>query len=302
MFVPLLALIAVWAWPRWRWLTIGGWALVPLLAAALFRPYAGPIVTVLELVLCVCSLRAIDGALNIPGVRRLELLRYALDLSRSIGVSAAPTRRSGLIRASRGALLLALGLLAGLWMRSAALWRQHGYLDDLAAVAVGGMLFTGLADIAIGSAWLLGSPVPDVHDARFPLSNGLVEFWGRRWNRSFGGTLSRVIFRARRMRRRPSLGVMLTFFVSGLAHALPMLVAFADLRASALLAGAAMLFFLLHGIGVLLESALPRRLRQGLAPRVLLWATWALTAPLYAPAILVAIGLLDRPLSTLPLL
>ena len=39
-----------------------------------------------------------------------------------------------------------------------------------------------------------------------------------------------------------------------------------------------------------------------LAPRVLLWATWALTAPLYAPAILVAIGLLDRPLSTLPLL
>ena len=84
---------------------------------------------------------------------------------------------------------------------------------------------------------------------REPLkSNSLNEFWGKRWNLAFSEMTTLAIFRPMR-RRTGQLPAMLTAFLfSGLLHELAIS---APVRSGF---GGPMLYFLLHGLAMLLES------------------------------------------------
>lgn len=81
-------------------------------------------------------------------------------------------------------------------------------------------------------------------------ARGLAEFWGRRWNLWFSDWFRYTIFD--QLRARPWLAVMLAFTVSGLMHEwvinLPLF-----LVTGKNLLGSMMIYFLLQGIGVLIE-------------------------------------------------
>jgi hypothetical protein len=116
-------------------------------------------------------------------------------------------------------------------------------------------------------------------------SRSLGEFWGQRWNREIGGLLHRWCFRPLARRRHASVGVVWTFFCSGLLHALGVYAA-VGLR-DALLVQA---FFVLHGGGLLLERALRIPRWPPWAGRLWVWGFFALTAPLFLePALKIAL-------------
>jgi hypothetical protein len=107
----------------------------------------------------------------------------------------------------------------------------------------------------------------------------LRAFWGRRWNRIVGRTLSLEVFAPVRRAAGPAAGVMATFLASGLLHE----VVFHASTGKSL--GAYVAFFGIHGAAVLaLDAALPGpgRSRLGRASRrAAAWAILLATAPLF---------------------
>jgi hypothetical protein len=83
----------------------------------------------------------------------------------------------------------------------------------------------------------------------------MSEFWSMRWNHLVGRNLHRAFFRPLCRRGRPRLGVLASFFASGVMHVVPVLAALAPAQALRP-AAAVMGFFLLHGGLVLGERAL----------------------------------------------
>ncbi|CAF3735906.1 unnamed protein product [Rotaria sp. Silwood1] len=86
----------------------------------------------------------------------------------------------------------------------------------------------------------------------FPIfSSSLREFWGRRYNRIVHRTLKESIFEPIRLAfSSPTIGIMITFIISGLFHVHVWLVAFDD--KSSLFP--TFMFFFLHGIACSIET------------------------------------------------
>eukprot|EP00043_Microstomoeca_roanoka_P028326 m.17590 g.17590 ORF g.17590 m.17590 type:complete len:265 (-) comp8320_c0_seq1:74-868(-) len=89
-------------------------------------------------------------------------------------------------------------------------------------------------------------------------SRNLGEFWGRHWNRCVQPILKHCFFLPVYQEDKPLtllLAVKYTFFMSGVLHAVPMLLQ-APLKHSAVM----MLFFIINGLVVVLEAPLSRLL------------------------------------------
>ncbi len=98
----------------------------------------------------------------------------------------------------------------------------------------------------LAAGWSLNS----LH--RTPIaSRSVAEFWSRRWNRIVSAGLHEFVFLPLARRHFPRLGVFCAFFVSGLLHAWPILVAVGCYGAFT-----TFLFFTLQGVFVLAEHKL----------------------------------------------
>ena len=123
--------------------------------------------------------------------------------------------------------------------------------------------------------WAMGMSAPLLH--RTPIAARSVgEFWGQRWNLVISAWLRQYFYLPLARRRRPGLGIMCAFLVSGALHGWPMMVAVSSAAGCTTLA-----FFLLQGVFVLAEQ----RLQIHTWPDYLARA-WTLTAlllpsPLY---------------------
>eukprot|EP00051_Salpingoeca_urceolata_P025432 m.457648 g.457648 ORF g.457648 m.457648 type:complete len:494 (+) comp20334_c0_seq1:6840-8321(+) len=111
---------------------------------------------------------------------------------------------------------------------------------------------------------VLTRAIPSCMDAPWR-SRTLSEFWGSRWNQAVGGQLRDVCFLPIARRGHPALGTLSAFAGSALLHATPFVVTGAPWT----LAASMSLFFLLHGMLVLIE----RRSSQWLFGK-----TWTLGA------------------------
>lgn len=281
-------------WPRRPRAAALCWAAVfPLFALVFWPTPAMPLVFV-GMMIWAQLVRAQEAAHACAGeLSRFEYVRYVLDVAQVPAADQVDPPAGGVIlrRVARGLLLgaCAAGLLAfGWWAQP---WRVHPYLDDLLVLLEVAFAFTAACDVLLALNWLVGTRSPEVHDPTFFAARSLRDFWGRRWNKSFSRTLHRAVFLPSGGRRHLVRGVMWTFFVSGLVHGAPMLLVSVDRFACVALACAAVLFFVVHGVGTLLETRLPRRAR-----RVTLYALFLLTAPLYPGTMGTVVGLHARPL------
>ncbi len=103
-------------------------------------------------------------------------------------------------------------------------------------------------------------------------STGLGDFWGNRWNRAFSDWARYFIFHPLKRKLGLVAGTMSGFLISGLAHELVISV---PARGSY---GQPTLYFLLQGIGLLIEKQLQLR-RRGHA-KIWLWLFVLAPAPL----------------------
>jgi hypothetical protein len=285
-----LAAAALAVWPRRPYLAAAAWGLT--YPAGLVVMWSCPaIITVgLGTIFCVITVRALDAAASNRRLSRGAYLGYVLFVvlvPESEKPKAPPPRGQALVRIARGLILLGIALgLAGLgWFVQP--WRIHPYLDDVWFTLEMAVVFTGLVDLSYAFACLFGVRAPSPHDPTFFLATSVRSFWTR-WNTMFSGALRRAVFRPLGGRRRLVPAVLATFAVSGLVHCLPLLVKGVRWQHVALVMGSAFLFFMLHGGAVLLEGALPARVRRR-AGRALFIAVWAVTIPLY-PGMLSACG------------
>ena len=101
-------------------------------------------------------------------------------------------------------------------------------------------------------------------------SRSVAEFWGTRWNLGFHELANELVFRPTVARLGVAGALMLTFFTSGVVHELVITV---PARGGY---GLPTLYFVLQGLGVLVERRIPRRRR--IARRVFALAVVALPA------------------------
>jgi hypothetical protein len=104
--------------------------------------------------------------------------------------------------------------------------------------------------------WLVtGKLLPPVLNAPWR-ARGLADFWRCRWNTWFSDWFRYVVLS--RFRRRPELGLMMAFFISGLMHEWVINLCL-YLAAGRILWGTMMIYFLGQGVGVLFERRFLRR-------------------------------------------
>eukprot|EP00913_Durusdinium_trenchii_P008983 g8449.t1 len=96
------------------------------------------------------------------------------------------------------------------------------------------------------------------------LSSGLSEFWGRRWNRAFRDLTHRFLFRPLTSRIGARLALFVGFVFSGLVHELVITIPAGGGY------GGPTLFFLIQGLGLLVERSAPGR-RAGLGSGIRGW-------------------------------
>ena len=121
----------------------------------------------------------------------------------------------------------------------------------------------------------VGSSVPMIH--RTPLAARSVgEFWGQRWNLLVSAWLRRFFFLPLAHRRRPGLGILLAFLVSGAIHGWITLVA-VDLSAGIMTVA----FFVLQGFFVLVENRLHIHTWPPAAARIWTLTVLLVTSPLF---------------------
>ena len=145
-----------------------------------------------------------------------------------------------------------------------------GYLAAPALLLIGPVLA-----FVVTLLWLPGGTLlPALHDNPM-LARGIAEFWGRRWNLWFSDWFRYVIFAPRR--HRPTLALVLVFFVSGLMHEwvinLPLY-----LFTGKAPFGTMMVYFLLQAAGVLLERRFLKR--KARARTLFAWLVVFVPAPL----------------------
>ena len=106
-------------------------------------------------------------------------------------------------------------------------------------------------------------------------SRSVAEFWGTRWNLGFHELANELVFRPSVGRLGVAGALMLTFFASGVVHELVITV---PARGGY---GLPTLYFVLQGLGLLIERRIPRRRR--LARRVFTLAVVGLPAVILFP-------------------
>lgn len=108
-------------------------------------------------------------------------------------------------------------------------------------------------------------------------SQGLAEFWGRRWNRAFRDLTYRLLFRPLLPRLGPSGSLLAGFLISGLVHDL---VISMPARGGF---GGPVLFFITQGAGILVERSRIGKsvgLGRGISGRIFCIALLLLPVPL----------------------
>jgi Membrane bound O-acyl transferase family len=123
-----------------------------------------------------------------------------------------------------------------------SLYTCHLYLGLELAMAL-----TGIA-VSI----ILNMPVEPQFNNPF-LSTSLRDFWSRRWNIMLSHTLRQVVYDPITSRAGPTVGLITSFLVSGLMHE----IIFYYL-ASSRPTGEVMAFFLLQGMGIIVEHVVKR--------------------------------------------
>lgn len=296
--------VLIWPWRSLRGAVV---ALALLLNAAVYGlvwETPGLVAVLLAMGAAGHLLRAVDAVLGFPEASRRE---FALFLAvflrhptrdRRTESSAAPG-----LRVARGLALVAasLGLVAlGARLRP---WTWSPWLDDLWMAAELGCLFLGLVELVSPLARRLGigEAVLFVEGLAldFAWSPSLGAFWSVRWNLPVANMLRRACFVPLGGSRRLVRATLGVFLVSGLVHAGPMLLGGLDRALWAWLAAGTLAFFLIHGLVVALESALPRAWRRGPVGRVTFLATFLLTLPLYPAPLLQLMGVHGRPVEAL---
>jgi alginate O-acetyltransferase complex protein AlgI len=106
-------------------------------------------------------------------------------------------------------------------------------------------------------------------------SRSVAEFWGTRWNLGFHELANELVFRPTVARLGVAGALMLTFFASGVVHELVITV---PARGGY---GLPTLYFILQGLGLLIERRIPRRRR--LARRAFALAVVGLPAVILFP-------------------
>jgi hypothetical protein len=160
----------------------------------------------------------------------------------------------------KGLSRIAIGV--GLIALARTIWNQRELIgeDDSARwlatipllVGLSLTLHFGLFNVLAGWWRLLGVDCRPLFRAPM-LSNSLNEFWSQRWNLAFSEMTALAIYRpvSSILDRKPALAA--AFIVSGLLHELAISV---PVKAGY---GLPTLYFILHGLLVLLENALQRR-------------------------------------------
>ncbi|MGE0707716.1 MAG: MBOAT family protein [Planctomycetota bacterium] len=300
--LALAALAAVALWPRAPRLSASLWALgLPSFLWA-FWGAPGFVPGFFGLGLTFFVLRAWTAVREAPDFSRARYLRYVLDFSQVVPAQQEPPppRPQVWRRARRGLALGALGgALIGLGS-SIQLWRAHPFLEDLYVVVETALVGTCAADLLVAGLWLGGHRMPDLHDGSFVRACSLRDFW-RRWNGAVSCVLGYACFQplARQRRRLGprlalALGALAAFAASGFLHAFPLLCATESRRLNALLAASTLAFFLLHGLGAIVEGAFPRAWRSGWQGRVWVLGLFAATSWLYPGPLAALFGLHGR--------
>ena len=172
-------------------------------------------------------------------------------------LSLDPPKRAGHIASTGSPRVVIHIVLAGLLFSAALLTLlRTRYFTGMAVTTlrlIAGVVFIyTTAQIAFEFAHfcMLAAGVSPNSLHRTPIAARSVrEFWGNRWNRVVSAWLGRFVFFPLARRRRPALGLLCAFLVSGAIHGWPMMVA---LDAPA--AFATMAFFVLQAVFILMED------------------------------------------------
>jgi hypothetical protein len=264
--------------------------LVPLSAPCVLFGTGRPGVTMLIAILGgIVMLKAIDWLAN-PR-REDERLRVRLALTfwpaleiEDVGVRIAEIRERRALAARRLAAG-AVGLAVGLFLTAAGQWLDFPargiWLDSSLKVFEIYALAGGGNSLMVGALALAGYRATDAF--RYPiLARSVLDFWSR-YNVWIHRWLKRHVFDPiGRRRRRPALGILAVFAVSGILHEYLVVVAVPELI------GRQFAFFGLHGLGALggvglgrtYRAATGRRAPRGLAIAATLAFVLA-TAPLF---------------------
>lgn len=169
---------------------------------------------------------------------------------------AAANRRDGWTRLGRAALKLAVIVAVVLINRA---------VDDITQSTIGfvawSMIYvyaciSGVADALTGMLMLTGLHMSESFEAPM-LARSPSEFWGRRWNRFVTRWAFRNVFIAAGGRRTPARATMLVFVISGLMHEYLLI---ACQHGWSRYAGWTLLFFVLHGVVVVLGAKVKTKL------------------------------------------
>lgn len=198
----------------------------------------------------VLSLTMASGAGRVPFWKQAAYLIAwpGMDVDAFLGIRTIPVKRAGLLEwlFAAAKLVLGIGLLwIGIPSVASCDERIVGWVGMM------GIVFT----LHFGLFHLLSCCWRSLGVAAVPIMNwpiasqGLTEFWGRRWNLAFRDLTHQFLFQPLIHRLGPVGALMAGFFVSGLVHDLVIS------WPSASGWGLPTMFFLLQGVGIVFERS-----------------------------------------------
>jgi Membrane bound O-acyl transferase family len=297
--------ITIWPWRSLRRVVVALAVLLNVVAYWAMWETPGFVAVALAMAAAGHLVRITDAVLGFPEATRKQFALFLGFLIRH------PTRDRRFEPSADPRLRFARGLVlhvvvVGLFVlgNRLRLWTWAPYLDDLWMAAELGCFYLAWVELLSPLARRLGIRefllCVDGLAVDFAWSPSLRVFWGSRWNLPVSNLLRRAFFVPLGGGRRIVRATLVVFLVSGLMHAVPLLVGGEDRVLWAWLAVGALVFFLVHGLVVLGEGAMPRWLRRrGSLGRVVVYATFLLTLPLYPAPLFVLIGVHGRPVESL---
>jgi hypothetical protein len=253
------------------------------LAGCLFLEWFAPVDISWRALMAFGGMAALVASIDVtalattPRPARLRLLQM---------LTAGYQVRAGRTRPVLSVRILGRLIVAG-WVGGAAFWclRQMAQSQPppesaitLGRLVAGIILLYALAeflqDLAHFCFLASGTAMRPLHDTPIA-ARSLRDFWGKRWNHAVSAWLNRRIFLPLARRRRPDLGLLCAFLVSGALHAWVAWVALGAFAALEL-----MVFFGLQGVFILAEDRL--RVEAWPVPLARVWtlATLLATSPL----------------------